>query len=79
VAAIPANAALDPLRARLGLIETQFAESGRLLNTAGSLSDPKALLGVQVQLYQMMSNVEMLSKVVDQMTSGVKTILQTQV
>ena len=41
--------------------------------------DPKSLLNVQVQFYQVAENMELLSKVVDQVSSGAKTVMQTQV
>jgi hypothetical protein len=34
---------------------------------------------VQMQMYQLTENLELMSKVVEQVTSGVKSILQTQV
>jgi hypothetical protein len=32
-----------------------------------------------MQMYQLTQNIELLSKVVEQVSSGVKTVLQTQV
>jgi hypothetical protein len=36
------------------------------------------MMKVQMQMYQLTENLELMSKVVDQVTSGVKSILQTQ-
>jgi hypothetical protein len=33
---------------------------------------------IQMQMYQLGENLELMSKVVEQVTSGVKSILQTQ-
>lgn len=40
---------------------------------------PGELLGLQARLYQVSQHIEVMSKVVDQMTSGIKTILNTNV
>jgi hypothetical protein len=75
---LPPKGAFDPVRERLKVIEQQFQKSSSLIR-AGKEMDPKSLLNVQMQLYQVSENIELLSKVVDQLTSGVKTIMQTQV
>ncbi|HWR50349.1 MAG TPA: hypothetical protein VN428_04540 [Bryobacteraceae bacterium] len=76
---LPAHSAFDPIRSRLQSIETQFAGTGKLLGNLGKLDDPESLLKVQMQLYEVTKNMEVLSKVVDSVNSGIKTILQTQV
>jgi hypothetical protein len=62
----------------LNLIEQQYQKSGDLIGRVKNM-DPQSLLKAQVQLYQLSENMELLSKVVEQMTSGVKTIMQTNV
>jgi hypothetical protein len=37
------------------------------------------LLGLQARLYQVAQHVEVVSKVIDQVTGGVKTILNTNI
>jgi hypothetical protein len=37
------------------------------------------LLGLQARLYQVSQQVEVMSKVIDQVTGGIKTILNTTV
>jgi hypothetical protein len=59
-------------------IATQVQQTGQLINNMKD-TDPQSLLNVQMQMYQMSQNVEIMSKVVDQVNSGVKTVLQTQV
>ena len=68
----------SPLRDRLNSIEQQFQKTGTMLKRVNGM-DPKALLNVQVQFYQVAENMELLSKVVDQVSSGAKTVMQTQV
>ena len=75
---LPPKSAFDPIRQRLNVIEQQFQRSGNLVDRVKDM-DPKSLLNTQVQLYQLSENIELLSKVVDSLTSGVKTIMQTQV
>jgi hypothetical protein len=78
VAKLPQQNALNPIRQRLEAVDQQFQRSGSLVNATKEM-DPKSLLKVQMQMYQVSENIELLSKVVDQMSSGVKTIMQTQV
>ncbi len=78
VAAMPKLGALEPLKQRLKDIESQFNASGTALHRV-NLNDPGSLLQLQVQIYQVSQNVEVMSKVVDHVSSGIKTILQTQV
>lgn len=79
VTELPQHSAFDPIRDRLRSIEAQFSGTGKLLGSLGKLDSPESLLKVQMQLYEVSRNVEVLSKVVDQVNSGIKTILQTQV
>jgi len=75
---LPNDTAFAPLRDRLHSIEKQFQNSDELIKRVKGM-DPHHMLKVQVQLYQVSENIELLSKVVDQVSSGVKTIFQTQV
>jgi hypothetical protein len=75
---LPQQSAFNPLRERLNVIEQQYQRSSTLVNGMKSM-DPKSLLRAQVQLYEVSENLELLSKVVDHVSSGVKTIMQTQV
>jgi hypothetical protein len=75
---LPRQGAFSPIRQRLDMIEQQYQRSGDLIHRVGDM-DPKSLLNVQLQLHQLAENMELLSKVVDQVSSGVKTIMQTNV
>lgn len=79
VGSLPEHSAFNPIRDRLRAIESQFAGTGKLLGSLGKTDDPGSLLKIQMQLFEVTRNVEVLSKVVDQVNSGIKTILQTQV
>lgn len=59
-------------------VETEVRELDALMRSDKNLSQGE-LLGLQARLYQVSQHIEVLSKVVDQMTGGVKTVLNTNV
>lgn len=73
----PGSAGPD-LRGRFGQIETEWNQVESIMRSNKDLSTTE-LLGLQARLYQVTQHVEVLSKVVDQVTGGVKTILNTNV
>jgi hypothetical protein len=79
VNALPKTPAFEPLRQRLTSIDSQFQSAGQLLHSLKGTENAGELMKVQVQMYQLTENLELMSKVVEQVTSGVKSILQTQV
>ena len=79
VSAVPNTSSFAPLRQRLQSIESDFDASAKLLKAPGSLDDPNRLLEMQMEVYKLTSNVEILSRTVSEAASGAKTILQTQV
>ena len=66
------------LRGRFGQIENEWYQVESIMKSNKDLSTTE-LLGLQARLYQVSQHVEVLSKVVDQVTGGVKTILNTNV
>jgi len=66
------------LRGRFGQVEREWFDLERLMRSDKDLSTGE-LLGLQARLYQVSQHIEVMSKVVDQMTSGVKSILNTNV
>jgi hypothetical protein len=66
------------LRGRFGQIENEWNQVESIMRSNKDLSTTE-LLGLQARLYQVTQHVEVLSKVVDQVTGGVKTILNTNV
>jgi hypothetical protein len=80
VSSAPKSPALDAVRNRLNSVEAQYQESEKLLNGLnGSNTSPRDMLAIQMQMYKMTQNIEIMTKVVEQTTSGVKSVLQTQV
>jgi hypothetical protein len=79
VAAAPDVSAFAPLRERLKSIESDFNASAKLLQTPLSTDDHCKLLEMQMEMYKLTENVEVLSRTVSEAGSGVKTLLQTQV
>jgi len=59
-----------------GRVESEWYKVEEIMKSDRELSDGE-LLGLQARLYQVSQHLEVMSKVVDQMTSGVKTILNT--
>ncbi|HEY0078954.1 MAG TPA: hypothetical protein VGB73_09940 [Pyrinomonadaceae bacterium] len=66
------------LRGRMGQLENELNSIDAIWRSKKDLS-PGELLALQARLYQVTQHVEVLSKVVDQMTGGIKTILNTNV
>lgn len=59
-------------------VENEVKALDALMRSDKNLSQGE-LLGLQARLYQVSQHIDVLSKVVDQMTGGVKTILNTNV
>ncbi|HEX8455930.1 MAG TPA: hypothetical protein VF656_01310 [Pyrinomonadaceae bacterium] len=66
------------LRGQFGRIESEWQQLESIMKSDKELSQGE-LLGLQARLYQVSQHVEVMSKVVDQVTGGVKTILNTNV
>ncbi len=64
------------LLTRFSQVENQWKQIEAMLNSDHELSKGE-LLALQARMYQLTQNIEILSKVVDQVTGGIKTILQT--
>lgn len=78
VNALPKTPAFEPFRQRLTSIDSQFESTGQLVHSLKGTESAQELMNVQVQMYQLTENLELMSKVVEQVSSGVKSILQTQ-
>jgi len=77
--AIPPGPAAETLRDRLSSLDTQFQESGKILQGMSSASSPGDMLKFQMQMYQFTQNMQLMSKTVEEVSGGAKQILQTQV
>ena len=69
----------SPLRDRLTAIEAQFAASEKRMGTMPETDNLRDLLAMQGEMYKLGQSIEILSKVVDAATSGIKSTLQMQV
>jgi archaellum component FlaC len=70
---------IEPLRNRLTAIEDEYKQIDAAVKNMSSQEDPQKLLQLQQSVYRMSENVVAISKIADQVTAGVKSILQTQV
>lgn len=66
------------VQGRFSQVENEWYQLEQIMRSDKDMSQGE-LLGLQARLYQVSQHVDVLSKVVDQMTSGVKTILNTNV
>lgn len=66
------------LKGRFSQVEGEWAKLDGIMRSDKELSQGE-LLGLQARLYQVSQHIDVLSKVVDQMSSGVKMILNTNV
>lgn len=78
VNSLPKTSAFDPIRSRLTSIDQQYQSAGQLVNSLKNADNPRDLMKIQMQMYQLTENLELMSKVVEQVTSGMKSVLQTQ-
>jgi hypothetical protein len=63
---------------RFSQVEKEVNQLDALMASGKEFSQGE-FLGLQMRVYQVAQHVEVLSKVVDQMTGGIKTILNTNV
>ena len=67
------------IRGMLGNIETEWADLEKTLRNVSSLTTGGELIGLQARLYKVAQHIEVMSKVVDQTTGGLKTIINTNI
>lgn len=66
------------VKGRFSQVENEWKNIDTLMRSDKEMSQGE-LLGLQARLYQVSQHIDVLSKVVDQMTGGIKTILNTNV
>lgn len=66
------------VQGKFAYIENEWKDMESIMKSDKDMSQGE-LLGLQARLYQVSQHIDVLSKVVDQMSSGVKTILNTNV
>ncbi|NNE65477.1 MAG: hypothetical protein HKN33_02840 [Pyrinomonadaceae bacterium] len=59
-------------------VENEYKQVEAIMRSDNNLS-PGELLALQARLYQVSQHIEVMSKVVDQMAGGIKTVLNTNV
>lgn len=67
------------IQTRFNEIEGQFQRATASLDKLPGMSDPRSLLKLQIEMYTMTQNIEMVSKAMEQVNSGVKSVMQTQI
>lgn len=68
----------NDLSGRFTQVETEYKQVESIMRSDKNLS-PGELLALQARLYQVSQHIEVMSKVVDQMAGGIKTVLNTNV
>ena len=68
----------NDLSGRFTQVETEYRQVEAIMRSDKNLS-PGELLALQARLYQVSQHIEVMSKVVDQMAGGIKTVLNTNV
>ena len=63
VNALPKTPAFEPLRQRLASIDTQYRQAGELLSSLDGQQSQGDLMKIQLQMYQLTENLELMSKV----------------
>lgn len=66
------------IKGRFSQVEGEWTKLDNMMRSGKDMSQGE-LLGLQARLYQVSQHIDVLSKVVDQMSSGVKSILNTNV
>jgi hypothetical protein len=67
------------LQGLLNTVETEWFDLEKALKTVNEFTSSGQLLGLQARLYKVAQHIEVMSKVVDQTTGGLKTIINTNV
>ena len=68
----------NDLSGRFTQVESEYKQVEAIMNSDKNLSSGE-LLALQARLYQVGQHIEVMSKVVDQMAGGIKTVLNTNV
>ena len=68
----------DNLAGRFTQVENEYKAVEDIMKSDKSLSQGE-LLALQARLYQVSQHIEVMSKVVDQMAGGIKTVLNTNI
>jgi hypothetical protein len=79
LSALPKTTALDQIRNSFDQLDSEYRRLGSAIDGISPSAGPEQLLKLQREMYQMSESIGAMSKIVDQVTSGVKSLLQTQI
>lgn len=79
VESTPETGSISGLQSRLTSIERQYTQLDAATKTMPINANPQQWIALQQQVYSMNESIGVLSKMVTQAASGVKSVLQTQV
>ena len=79
VTAAPKSPALEAIGNRLKRIEGQFEAAEKLMNSLTGHESPREMLQIQMQMYKMTQNIEIVIKAAEETASGAKNIFQVNV
>ena len=77
--ALPQTSAVDAVRLRLADLDSQHQRLELALDGISRSASPDQLLKLQRDMYQVSESIGWISKTIDEVTSGVKSLLQTQI
>lgn len=78
VTGIRKSSAAAPLRERLERIGSDFDAMATLLKNPATLADPARLLEMQKEISKLAYDIEVMSRTISEVASGVRTVLSTQ-
>jgi hypothetical protein len=79
VSALPETGAFESIRSRLADLDSLYQSVGSRIDAISGSASAEQFLKLQKDMYQVTENIGLISKVIDQVTSGVRSLLQTQI
>jgi hypothetical protein len=79
VTAAPKSPALEAIGNRLKGLESQYKATEKLMRGLSGQESSKEMLQIQMQMYTVTQNIEILAKATEELCSGTKSLLQTSV
>jgi len=79
VRALPETSTFDSIRNQLAALDAKYQQIGTAVGKIPDSANLPQLLKLQKDMYDISENIGLVSKLVDQLTSGVKSLLQTQI
>jgi hypothetical protein len=79
VSALPETGVFDSIRSRFADLDSLYQSVGSRIDAISGSSSTEQFLELQKDMYQVTENIGLISKIIDQVTTGVKSLLQTQI